>query len=610
MAGMVTKRVLEEIRFKNDIVDVVQSSIDLKKAGGTFKALCPFHKEKTPSFVVNPQRQIFHCFGCGKGGDVFKFIMEYEGVDFIGSVKMLADRAGVKLELEDGPGNVSDKDLLLKINNDASELYQELMLNDKRAAAARNYLAGRKLNRETAAAFRIGYAPAEWHFIVEWGKAKKYSMDILERVGLIVRKTDGEGTRYYDRFRDRVMFAILDEQGRVVGFSGRIMDKEAKEAKYVNTPETPLFHKARILYGLSFARRKIVEAREAIICEGQIDVIRCHQAGFDTAVASQGTAFSEDHVRMIRRYADSVVIVFDSDDAGQSAAIRTAQIFIAAGLAVKVGALPKGDDPDSLILSKGKEAFRQVLDSAASAVAFQAQVLSLRENVRSEVGAMRVAREVLQTISNSPNAVQRERLVREAAQRLELNPSALFEELRKIMNRSSSAPSAERQQPEGAAATAPGDEKELCRHLVQSENAPEAVGLARKYLPLEFVKNPLCRDVVSVVLEASENGEDITILVREKDGSDGEMQAFVSGLIMGPNKAGIGESSSADAMRDIIMHIWRRELKEERKMLDARQEPSEAEKERRRQITYDLKAMQKWETAEPILEIEMESRRE
>ena len=609
MSGMVTKRVLEEIRFKNDIVDVVQSSIDLKKAGATFKALCPFHKEKTPSFVVNPQRQIFHCFGCGKGGDVFKFIMEYEGVDFIGSVRMLADRAGVKLELEEGPGHVSDKDLLFKINNEASELYQGLLLNDKRAAAARNYLAGRKLNRESAAAFRIGYAPAEWDFIVEWGKEKKYSMDVLERVGLVVRKTDEESTRYYDRFRDRVMFAILDEQGRVVGFSGRIMDKDAKEAKYVNTPETPLFHKARILYGLSFARRKIVEAREAIVCEGQIDVIRCHQAGFETAVASQGTAFSEDHVRMIRRYADSVVIVFDSDDAGQNAAIRTAQIFIAAGLAVRVGALPKGEDPDSLILTKGKEAFQQVLDSAASAVAFQAQILSMRENVRSEVGAMRVAREVLQTISSSPNAVQRERLVREAAQRLELNPSALFEELRKIMHRASSGPAGESQQSARPAATVPGDEKELCSHLVQSENSPESVELVRKYLPLEFVKHALCRDVMSIVLEAAGKGGDLTALVREKDASDGEMQAFVSGLIMGPNKAGIGERSSVDAVRDIILHIWRRELKEERKVIDVKQDTSEEEKERRRQITYDLKALQKWETAEPILEIEMDARR-
>lgn len=607
MAGMVTKQVLEEIRFKNDIVDVIQASLDLKKAGATFKACCPFHKEKTPSFVVNAQRQIFHCFGCGKGGDVFKFIMEYEGVDFMGSVRMLAERAGVQLELEEGPGHVSDKDLLFKINREVCELYQDLLLNDKRAEVARNYLSGRKINREIAAQFKIGYSPDEWDYIVNWGKQQKYKMDLLERVGLVIRKTDENGSRYYDRFRGRIVFAILDEQGRVVGFSGRTLEKDAQGAKYVNTPETPLFHKSRVLYGLSFARRKIVEAREAIICEGQIDVIRCHQAGFETAVASQGTAFSEDHIRIISRYADSVVMVFDPDTAGQNAAIRTAQLCIAAGLAVRVATLPKGQDPDSMILAEGAEAFQGVLDSAASAVAYQAQVMSERENVRSEVGAMRVAREVLQTISKSPNAVQRERLVREAAQKLELNPSALFEELRKSMRKEAS--SARHRVPEQTIdVAAPAEEEELCRHLAQAEDAPEAIDLVKRYLPLEFVRHPLCRDVTSAILDAAGKGEEITESIREKDGSDGEMQAFVSGLIMGPSKSGIGERSSADAVRDIILHIWRREFKDERKKIDAIEAPTSDDRERRRQLTYDLKSLQKWESAEAILEIEMEAR--
>jgi len=204
--------------------------------------------------------------------------------------------------------------------------------------------------------------------------------------------------------------------------------------------------------------------------------------------------------------------------------------------------------------------------------------------------------------------VQRERLVREAAQKLELNPSALFEELRKIMRRAGANARSDEKQPEPASMTMPTDERELCGHLVQSEDTPESVGLAKKYLPLEFVKHPLCRDVISVVMESAGKGEDITEVVREKDGSEGEMQAFVSGLIMGPSKAGIGERSPVDAVKDIILHIWRRELKEERKRLDAKADQTVEEKERRRQITYDLKALQNWESAEPILEIEMETR--
>ena len=449
---------------------------------------------------------------------------------------------------------------------------------------------------------------AEDNIDLIFARTQAHVQAMLERAGLIIRKTDEKGTRYYDRFRDRIVFAILDEQGRVVGFSGRTLEKDSQGAKYVNTPETPLFHKSRILYGMSFARRKIVEAREAIICEGQIDVIRCHQAGFETAVASQGTAFSDDHVRMIRRYADSVVIVFDPDTAGQNAAIRTAQLFIATGLAVRVATLPRGQDPDSMILAEGAEAFQGVLDGASSAVAYQAQVMSERENVRSEVGAMRVAREVLQTIAKSPNAVQRERLIREAAQKLELNPSALFEELRKSMSKEASSARHRAPEQKKDMTVVPPEEEELCRHLAQSEDTPEAVELVKRYLPLEFVRHALCRDVTSVILESAGKGVDITESIREKDGSDGEMQAFVSGLIMGPSKSGIGERSSADAVRDIILHIWRREFKDERKKIDVKEAQTDDDRERRRQLTYDLKSLQKWESAEPILEIEMETR--
>lgn len=598
---------LEEVRFKNDIVDVIQSGLDLKRTGATYKALCPFHKEKTPSFHVNPQRQIFHCFGCGKGGDVFKFIMEYEGVDFIGAVKLLADRAGIKLELEDGDGHASDKDILFRINLEVCELYQKLLLEDDGAESARKYLAGRKLDRTAAARFRIGYAPDDWDYMVRWASESKYSMDLMERAGLVVRKTDEKGTRFYDRFRARVMFAILDEQGRVVGFSGRILNPDAREAKYVNTPETPLFHKARVLYGLHAARRKIVESREAVICEGQIDVIRCHLAGFETAVASQGTAFSEDHVRMIRRYADSVVIVFDSDSAGQNAAIRTAQQFVAAGVAVRVAALPRGQDPDSLILARGAEGFSAVLDGALSAVAFQASVLSSSENVKSEVGAMRVAREVLQTISMSPNAVQREKLVREAAQRLSLNPSALFEELRKVMRKASGSERS-RGEEQVVSSSVPPDERDLCLYLVQSEDCPEVIDLVRGYLPVVLLRNALCRDVVAVVLETADSGGDLTQMVRDRDGSDGDMQAFIAGLIMGPSKTDRGEKSAADAVKDIILHFWRRELRDEQKALYSKQELNSLERERRRDITHWLKHLSKWDDALAIIDMEMESR--
>lgn len=604
MAQIIPKRTIEDVRFRNDIVDVVSSYITLNKAGGSFKACCPFHKEKTPSFHVNPQRQIYHCFGCGAGGDAFGFIMQQEGVDFVTAVKILAQKAGIELELEEGDGTSSDRPALYRMLGEVAGLYHKALVEHSSAAAARKYLESRELVEESIKSFQIGYAPNRWDAIVSWARKHKHSLELVEKAGLILRKSgsDGKGD-FYDRFRNRLMFPILDEQSRTIGFSGRALDSN-ENAKYVNSPETPVFHKSRILYALDKARRHIVESREAIICEGQIDVIRCHQSGFETAVASQGTAFTEDHIHILRRYADSACIVFDSDKAGQDAAIKSAALFMKAGLAVRVAALPDGEDPDSFICKRGPEAFQAVLDNASSAVAFQIGVLSRRENVDSEIGTMRVARAVLATIGQSPNAVQRAKLVQEAAERLSLPASALQDDLRYAMHRERRRPGRrDEEKPLPKAATVPQDEMELCEHIVHVADCPELAPLVRKYLPLEVLSDSLSAAIVAAALESFETGRNLQEIISEKADASPELQQLAAKVQMAPAKITGNEFSSVDAVQDLILRFWRKKLTRERAEIEM--QADEKSVERRIQITHDLKSLKTWDHGASVIEMEL-----
>src|SRR5213593_4894884 len=324
MSGLFSTATLQQIRAANDIVDVIGSYFPLKRAGANFTALCPFHREKTPSFNVNPHRQIFHCFGCHKGGDVFTFIREYENLSFVDAVKRLAERANIPLEFENQPGQRESralKDTLLQMHEQIARRWQMALANDPAGQIARDYLAKRGVAPEAVELFRLGFAPDAWDDTVNWSKSKGYDLALVEQAGLIIRK---EGTdRFYDRFRGRLMFPICDEQGRVVAFSGRVLSGDEKTAKYVNSPETPIFIKSKIFFGLDKSKRAILDAEFAIVCEGQLDLIACYMAGVQNIVAPQGTALTAEHARILKRYVNEVVLCFDSDDAGQNAGSRS-----------------------------------------------------------------------------------------------------------------------------------------------------------------------------------------------------------------------------------------------------------------------------------------------
>ena len=618
MAALVPKGTLEDIRHRSDVVDVIGAYLTLKRAGSSFKALCPFHKEKTPSFHVNPGRQSFHCFGCGAGGDVFKFIMEHESVDFMTAVKMLAERAGIPIELEEGKGDGTDKAALYKIHEEVARFFHRCLLQMTSAAKAREYCAERDLTPEILDDFLIGYAPNRWDTVLQWGRKNKCTPDLLEKAGLVIRKegVPEADAHYYDRFRNRLMFPIRDEQSRVIAFSGRILTADEKAAKYVNSPETPLFRKGRVLYALDKARRPIVEAREAIICEGQIDVIRCHQAGFSTAVAAQGTAFTDDHSRILKRYADSVVIVFDTDHAGEEAAVKAAGFFMDAGLAVRVAMLPPKQDPDSFIRRQGADAFRQVLDVAGSAVSFQVAAMSRHEDPASEIGAMRIAKGVLETINHSPNAVQRAKLVREASERLGIPATALQEEMLYLRRRQQlTGARAAETAPSAAKRKQPREEVELCEHLVHVIDHPELVSLVQKHLPLDMLSDPLCRAVAEAALTSSESARDILAILREREDFGDEAVSFAAALQMTPSKIVGSETSRTDAVRDIILFIWRREFKRECSDVDKRQLTTQEEESQdgnlrlqSAQLRNDAQMLRHWDTGSAIIEIKLAER--
>ncbi|MEW6160944.1 MAG: DNA primase [Verrucomicrobiota bacterium] len=429
---------LEQVRAASDIVDVIGAVLPLKRAGANFLALCPFHKEKTPSFNINPHRQIFHCFGCHKGGDVFGFIMAYENLDFPEAVRRLAERAKIPLEVErEGSGETRQiKETLLQIHEQIAVRWQSALQNDAAGEIARAYLKKRGVSAEAVKLFRLGFAPESWDDTVNWAVSKGFDLKTVEQAGLIIGKENpAGGIRYYDRFRGRLIFPICDEQGRVIGFSGRILSGDEKAAKYVNSPETPIFTKGKVFFGLDKSKRAILDAGFAVICEGQLDLIACYMAGVQNVVAPQGTAFTADHARILRRYVEEVVLCFDSDAAGQDAAVRVLDSLLASGLAIRVAVVPAPDDPDSYIKQFGGAAFKEVIDRAEGFFDYYLKRLCATHDTRTDKGRLTVLNRMAEAVHKTGNVVLADTYAQKTALRLGVSPDSARIEFKKAAAR-------------------------------------------------------------------------------------------------------------------------------------------------------------------------------
>ena len=437
MAFGVSKEIIEDIRSRCDIVELIGMFVQLRRAGtNTYKGLCPFHQEKTPSFHVDAARQTFHCFGCGKGGDVFRFFMEKENVGFVDALHMLASRVGVVIP-ENAPGGdpgegrrrAGERERLFQVNEAFAEFFHRVLVSNPASPAAL-YLQKRGIPPEVAEKFRIGACPDDWTACLNYGRSIGFTDAELVNSGIVSRKA--ETGRCYDHFKGRLTFTIENEQGRAVGFSARALEATPAGGKYINTTETPIFKKGNLLYALPLARRMMSEKNMAIICEGQLDTIAFHRAGFACSVAPQGTSFTENQGRILRRYAGRIFLALDSDAAGQKAIRRDLEILLPMSFDIRVIRIPGGKDPDELFRNGGAEAVQQAVAGAVSWLQVLCDSLPERYDMSSPAGRGQAAAEVAEFLGKVTNQVELELYVREAATALGVSEDAFWAELRQV----------------------------------------------------------------------------------------------------------------------------------------------------------------------------------
>jgi DNA primase len=422
--GTIPSQNIEQVAAANDIVEVIGSYFPLKRAGTNFKALCPFHQEKTPSFTVSPQRQTFHCFGCGVGGSVFRFVMDYEHLDFPSAVRKLAARAGIPVIEERGASGDDHRQhetrrALLQLHAEATEWFHENLVKGKIGAPARDYLKKRGIDGRIAADWQIGFAPDSWDAFLTWAIDRGYRRPQILQSGLIKprdeNRPDGEA---YDRFRGRIMFPIHNDVGEVIAFSGRVLEKEAEGAKYLNSPETPLFRKGRVLFGLHKTKRGLIEANCAIVCEGQLDLITVFEAGITNVVAPQGTAFTENQARILKRFVSEVVLCFDADTAGRKAAERSLDALLQNNLVVRVAEMPAGEDPDSVIRHRGKDEFEKRVAAARDFFDSWIEHETASTNLDSLSAKMQLARKLADTVARVQDPLMRGEVANKVSARI------------------------------------------------------------------------------------------------------------------------------------------------------------------------------------------------
>ena len=429
---------IEEIKNRLNIVDVVADYLQLKKAGVNFKARCPFHQEKTPSFYVSPPRQIWHCFGCGLGGDVFEFVKQIEGVDFPQALERLAQKAGVELRRGEfsGKGEVLDrKKVLFELNELAASFYHKVLTDSRSAQEARDYLRSRGFASATISKWRIGYAPEQWDALYQFLKKKGYKDADITSAGLTVRKTgEGQsfGNSFFDRFRDRIMFPIVDSGGRTVGFSGRILHPKENVGKYINTPDTPIYNKSQVLFGFYQARTEIRRRNEAVVVEGNVDVIKSHQAGVLNVVASSGTALTAAQLRSLSRLCENLIFAFDADTAGAEATKRAVLLALEADFNVKIASLPAGvKDPDELI-EKGGDLWQQAVAKAENYLDFYFREIFDKINLSDAIAKKRAVVDFLGVLTKVSDPVVSSHYVRKVAEKIGVKEQAVIELLERF----------------------------------------------------------------------------------------------------------------------------------------------------------------------------------
>jgi DNA primase len=421
---------IEEIRNSVDIVDVISQHVQLRKRGKNFIGLCPFHSEKTPSFTVSEEKQIFHCFGCHTGGNVFKFLTEFHKISFVEAVQELAEQQGITIEFDkqEYTEQQSEQEVLYDINTEAARYFLNNLLNDDEGEFARKYLHERNIKTQTLRSFGLGYALRGWENFINFAKSRNLNIDKCIQLGLIGKNSEG---KLYDKLPGRLIFPIFSPNGRVVAFAGRVLDSKDTGAKYINSPESLIYIKGRIFYGLSFAKDDIRRFDKAIIVEGYMDLISLYQSGIKNVVAVSGTALTDDQVQLLSRYTKNVVLLFDADVAGIKASMRSIEILLKRDMEVKIVSLPKGEDPDSYVNKFGKDEFEELIKRAENFLEYETKYYELQGKFDDPSTAAEAIRELVKPVALINDELKRNLLIRNIAQKFNLREKLIESELDK-----------------------------------------------------------------------------------------------------------------------------------------------------------------------------------
>ncbi len=536
---------IELVRNSVNIVDVVGQYVQLRKKGKNFWGVCPFHNEKTPSFSVHAEKQIFHCFGCHAGGNVFKFLMDYKKISYPEAIEELAHDIGIQLKYEQSQNieRQSENELLLDFNQEVARLFFDVLYNEPEAQNARDYFASRKLKKATMRSFGLGYAPASRSFLTEKYAGNQQKLDMALTLGLTGKNDNGS---YYDRFSGRIIFPIFSPNGRVIGFGGRIMEKRENTGKYLNSPESPIYHKGRVLYGLSHAKDEIRKLDWALLVEGYMDLLSLHQNGIKNVIAVSGTALTDEQVALLSRYTKNVRLLFDADEAGIKASMRSVEILLKRQMNIKIASLPSGEDPDSYINAHSPDEFMEQLDRAVGFLEFQFGFYKKTGKLDDPVTGTEIIRELLKPVALIDDELQRAMYLNSLSEKFNLRGKLLEDELKEIINRNMRT---EKQAAiQSAPVFVPGTqrtaikkeekqfqnpmEKELIKLLFENEKA--IIALINKYIRDDEFTYPPHQKFLEIVFSKFHEDEDISVSSILDNIQDENLSEYLTSLAFEP----------------------------------------------------------------------------
>jgi DNA primase len=533
---------IDEVRNAIDIIDLIGAFVKLKKRGKNFIGLCPFHSEKTPSFNVSADRQMYHCFGCGVGGNVFTFVMEYEKVSFAEAVRSLAEKAGISVPSDTRNEEIvaSEQEQLYQVCRTAGLFFYNCLTDTAEGKLALEYFHHRGFTDETIRTFGLGYAPNSWDALIKHAEENKFSIDLLEKAGLVRKREDGT---HYDYFRGRAMFPIFSVSGRVIGFGARKLREDDPLGKYINSPETSIYNKSRVLYGLFQSKESLREYDNAILVEGYADLITSYQAGVKNIVASSGTSLTQEQIQLIGRYTKNITIVYDADSAGSQAALRGVDLILEQDMDVRVVALPKGDDPDSFVKKNGGGVFRSLIDGALSFVDFLAQTFETRVKHDTPEGQTEMVRLIVQTIAKMGDELKRNFYIKHVAEKYKLYETTLYRELEKYRGEDrqqkriqiASLPTATIPQNRDTVTLRSTDEVPIAeRDLIQAmlTGSTEIVRFICQNLQIEDITHRLSRVIISQLFDLEEEGKEINLPELLDQFEDQDQKGFISTLLI------------------------------------------------------------------------------